>query len=528
MKKLLFLFLFLSHAGWSQEVNRYMVFFTDKEESRYNLQNPEEFLTSRAIARRSNQHISITAQDLPVNEHYIQRVTDSGIAVYFRSRWMNAILVEESPEKIKQLTGLPFIDRVEYVAPGRRLGARKVNSQQRKQDDLIPQHELLGVSQMHEHGFTGKGKMIAVLDDGFRGVNQSPRFDHLYRNNQLPHSRDFVGNSADVYNYDDHGTKALSTIAVVDSGTFIGVAPEATFLLAVTEDVGSEYIIEEYNWLFGAEWADSLGADIISSSLGYNTFNDPAMNHSLSDLDGKTTVAARAASWATQKGMLVVVSAGNSRGSSWNKISTPADADQILSVGAVNSMGEITYFSSPGPSADGRIKPDVVAMGQATTVVNASGSYQRSNGTSFSGPQIAGLAAGIWQAFPHLTNLQLREVIIKSANLYATPDNDYGYGVPNFNTVLELSAALESEEIFIFPNPVHQYQHVLQINRKFPSLKPVQVKILDVTGRVVSQQQIRAVKSGSWEVDVFELPAGMYHLQVIYDKGHSMHKFLRL
>ncbi|AHM58842.1 peptidase S8 and S53 subtilisin kexin sedolisin [Flammeovirgaceae bacterium 311] len=527
MKKLLFLFLFLSHAGWSQEINRYMVFFTDKDGSSYSITKPEEFLTSRAISRRISQNIALTQLDLPVSVQYVQQVQEFGIPVYFRSRWMNAVLVEDSPDKVKLLSSLPFVERIEYVAPGKRLGARRYSTHQ-KEDEPITQHELLGVTEMHAHGFTGKGKMIAVLDDGFRGVNTGHRFDHLYRNNQLPHSRDFVGNNPDVYQYDDHGTKALSTIAVVDSGTFIGVAPDATFLLAVTEDVSSEYIIEEYNWLFAAEWADSLGADIISSSLGYYTFNDPAMNHRYSDLDGKTTVAARAANWATQRGMLVVVSAGNSRGSSWGKISTPADADQILSVGAVNNGGEITYFSSPGPTADGRIKPDVVAMGLGTTVVNAAGNYQRSNGTSFSGPQIAGLAAGVWQAFPYLTNLQLREAIIKSANLFATPDNDYGYGLPHFSTILELSSSLEAEEIFIFPNPVHQFQHVLQINRKFPSLKPVQINILDVTGRLVSQQQLRAVKSGTWEADVYNLPTGMYHLQVIYDKGHSMHKFLRL
>ena len=527
--KLLFFFLLLSHAGLSQEINRYMVFFTSKEGTAYSLDQPHEFLTPRAIERRASQNIPITPRDLPLNEAYVQQLRDMGVSVYFRSRWLNAVMIEEEAQKAGSLTSLAFVDKVALVAKGKRLGARLSSSSSTQETLAVPQvqHELLDIPLMHQLGFTGKGKMIAVLDAGFTGVNTSNKFDHLFRNNQLLHTKDYVGNSTNVYRYHDHGTKSLSTIAVVDSGTFIGTAPEALFLLAVTEDVATEYVVEEYNWLMACEWADSLGADIITSSLGYATFDDPTQNYTKKDLDGKTTVAARAAVWATERGMLVVNSAGNSRSNEWGTITTPADADNILAVGAIDELGKIASFSSPGPSSDGRIKPDVVALGVLTVVVNGHGNFVQSNGTSFSAPQIAGLAAGVWQAFPELTNLKLRDLIIRSGDNYATPNSDYGYGLPSFQRIYAPSD--KEEQLFsLFPNPSQRVQEVLQLKSEIPSTKPVRAHVLDVSGRIVLNELLDATGIRSYELNISKLPAGLYILQLVHERGISKHKFLLL
>ncbi|MBW3545956.1 MAG: S8 family serine peptidase, partial [Bacteroidetes bacterium] len=326
MKHLFTFFMLFSQVALAQDFNRYMVFFTDKAASPYSIDSPEEFLTARAIERRVKFQIPITEQDLPVNEQYVQQIREQGVPVFYRSRWLNAVMVQETEEKVSALSDLAFVQDIIYVAPGAKLNARQASIKQNFQEEVPQdQHELLGIPLMQELGYTGQGKLIAVFDDGFRGVDSGDKFDHLYRNNQLLHTWDFVANATGVYQYDDHGTRSLATIAVIDSGTFIGTAPDAQFLLAVTEDYYTEYVVEEYNWLIASEWADSLGADIITSSLGYTTYDDPAMDYSQSDMDGKTTVAARAANWATDRGMLIVSSAGNSRSTSWGTISTPAD-----------------------------------------------------------------------------------------------------------------------------------------------------------------------------------------------------------
>lgn len=526
MKKLLFFFFLISHSLLAQDINRYMVYFSDKAGSSYSLERPEEFLTARALERRARQQIVLQEQDLPVNEQYIQQVEAQDVAVYYRSRWLNAVMVEDTEEKVKALAAMPFVQTVTFVAPGPKLNGRRGSQLQNPLSVPQTQHELLEISKMHELGFTGTSVLIAVLDDGFLGVNTSDKFDHLFRNQQILHQWDFVGNAADVFRYDDHGTKSLSTIAVIDSGTFIGVAPEANFLLAVTEDYLTEYVVEEYNWLIASEWADSLGADIITSSLGYATFDDPGMNHTKSDMDGRSTIAARAASWASERGILVVSSSGNSRNKPWNIISTPADADNIISVGAINAEGSLASFSSGGPTADGRIKPEVVAQGVSTVVVGASGNYQMNNGTSFAAPQIAGLAAGVWQAFPLLTNLELRDVILRASDRYTTPDNDYGYGLPRSSKLF--STVTKVQDIVVYPNPVYGAQPVLHVSSKISSLNPLQVQIIDPTGRIIGEEFLRPLSSGRYELQVDQLPAGLYYLYIVYEKGVSKHKFLRL
>lgn len=294
----------------------------------------------------------------------------------------------------------------------------------------------------------------------------------------------------------------------------------------------SEYKVEEYNWLIASEWADSLGADIITSSLGYTEFDDPAMNYTFADMDGQTAVATRAAVWATERGILVVTSSGNSRTGAWRYIGTPADADNILSVGAIDATGNLAPFSSGGPTADGRLKPEVVAMGVNTVVVDAAGDYRFGNGTSYAAPQIAGFAAGVWQAYPELSNLELRDVIIRSSNQYTSPDNDYGYGLPNFRLLHTGVLGLDDEKgkdiVQLYPNPVQQHQQlIIQYSLSLSASQSLIVQVVDAAGRQLLRQHLSPNQHDRYELDVAGLKAGMYYLKLITDKGNSVHKFLR-
>ncbi|EMR02878.1 S8 family serine peptidase [Cesiribacter andamanensis] len=539
MKKLLLLCcILIGPASWAQDVNRYMVFFTDKEGSIYSPAEPEKFLSERAIQRRKKFNIAITEQDLPVNEVYVEEVQAQGVAVFYRSRWMNAILVEDFPQKVEALSTLPFVSRIQYVAPGQRLNARMHTPayQSRREDVSDLQNQLLQVPRMHELGYTGQGIWIAVLDNGFLGVNQLAQFSHLFTQERLIRSWDFVRYSPDVFRARDHGTKALSTIAARQEGVYSGTAPDASFILAITEDTGdattpnSEYIIEEYNWLLASEWADSLGADIISSSLGYATFDDPSMDYTQADMDGQTAVATRAASWAAQRGILVVTSSGNSRQSAWPGVGSPADADQILAVGAIDEQGVLAPFSSGGPTADGRQKPEVVALGVNTVVIDANGNYQTNNGTSFAAPQVAGLAAGVWQAYPELSNLELRELLIRSGTRATSPDNEYGHGVPGFSRLQTAILGVDqssSSSFSLYPNPVRQSHLVIDFTDAPPVGQQFSLQLVDATGRLLHSQRLQPSPSGRYELDVSSLQQGFYYLKVVLPQGQRVQKFIR-
>ena len=317
---------------------------------------------------------------------------------------------------------------------------------------------MLGIDAMHQAGYTGQGISVAVFDGGFKGVDTVSYFRHLYENGQMIPGYDFVGNSPDVYRYGQHGTEALSCIAAYQPGVLEAGAYEANIMLCITEESGSEYRVEEYNWLFAAEMADSAGIDIISTSLGYTTFDDPAMNYEYEDLDGNTAVITRAVNLAAQKGILCVISAGNEGSGRWRYVSPPADAIDVLSVGAVSSSGDRVSFSSFGPTADGRVKPDVSALGLQTVVVNSQGEVVRSNGTSFSAPLITGLTAGVWEAFPGETNLEIIERIRLAGNSSLAPNNELGYGIPTFSAALLVPVPSEEEireaNYRVYPNPI--------------------------------------------------------------------------
>ena len=518
-------------SAQAQEVqkNRYIVFFADKDTTAFSLDQPEAFLSAASIERRRKQNIALDASDLPVNPQYVADLAAAGAEVYYTSRWLNAAMINgDTDSSVYQQ--LDFVTRVELIKPTRDGSRSKRGSSYGEESPMkstdreeqllnMVQNEMLGIDEMHEAGYTGKGISVAVFDGGFKGVDTVSFFRHLYENNQMIPGYDFVGNSPNVYRYGQHGTEALSCIAAYQPDVLEAGAYEANIMLCITEESTSEYRVEEYNWLFAAEMADSAGIDVISTSLGYTTFDDPAMNYSYEDLDGNTAVITRAVNLATSKGIVCVISAGNEGSSRWRYVSPPADAANALAVGAVSSSGDRVSFSSFGPTADDRIKPDVSALGLQTVVVDAGGSVTRSNGTSFSAPLVAGLTAGVWEALPNLTNLEVIDKIRSAGSQAMTPNNELGYGIPNFSAAI-VDPVLATEEktteshYQVFPNPIENGSLSIQpIGSR--TAEEVEVFVYNSTGQLVLQERYASSTDPALSLNMASLGQGVYILHIL-------------
>ena len=517
-----------------QAQDRYMVFLSDKDSVPYTLDNPQIFLSQEAIARRSQQNIPVDSSDLPIDPRYVAQLEQTGAQVYYTSRWFNAVLLAASDEVLPSVKELDFVTSVELVRPDRKGGRQKGGSAYeeapgrpdaaaRQKDQLLNmlQNEMLGIDRMHEEGYTGEGYRIAVFDGGFKGVDTVSFFQHLFEGNQMIPGYDFVGNSDNVYRYGQHGTQALSCIAAYEPGVLEAGAYDADIMLCVTEESGSEYRIEEYNWLFAAEMADSAGIDIISTSLGYTTFDDDSMNYNYEDLNGKTAAITRAVNFATSKGIVCVISAGNEGSQNWRFISPPADASYVLSVGAVSSSGERVSFSSWGPTADGRLKPDVSALGLQTVVVNADGDVGRSSGTSFSAPLIAGFTAGVWEALPELSNVDVIERIKLAGNQALAPDNALGYGVPNFSAVMasdDILTPLEEDKTHehyrVYPNPLENGPLFIEFKTQ-SFAEPVEVYLYSMTAQLMMQKRYPFSNDPTITLDISGLAPGVYVMHIL-------------
>lgn len=515
-KKVCLLLLLL--CGFSIELfaqqTKYFIEFTDKNNSPFSQQNPVAYLSQRAIDRRLKQNIDINVQDLPVNPAYIQAIQNAGATVWYTSRWMNAALIEADAVAINLLKELPFVkretltnwqpvsifrhsERKPLLTTPSASSDKADNSKSSRTNALdygfsLNQVSMIGADKMHEQGFTGSGMRIAIFDSGFRNANNLPAFSSVFTNNRVLATYDFVNREQSVYEDDEHGLRVFSAMAAFMPGQIIGTAYEAEYMLFRTEDASSEYRIEEINWLMAAEYADSAGVDVINSSLGYNVFNNPAMNYSQSDMDGNTALITRAADMAAARGMLVVVSAGNEGDDAWQTISAPADADSVLAIGAVDKDGLYAPFSSRGPSADGRVKPDVVAQGRGTVLSAATGNTIASNGTSFSSPVLAGMAAGFWQAYPQLTNMEVIAYLQQSASQVSNPDSLLGYGIPDFSRaalLVENDIKNAQEVCRVWPNPTSENSLTLWVNPTYKS-QALTIQIFDATGRFVDTQTI--------------------------------------
>ena len=430
------------------ECHLYRLTLKDKEGSPYSLSHPEEFLSEKSLLRRQRQGLAVDSTDLPISPRYLELLAEAELRVVSRSRWTNTVVVAlPKPDDMGLLRELSFVTDVVrlFSSPDSvNLSSRNnLVATVEKWDTTgaghyghgLEQIKMIGGVKLHEAGFRGRGMTIAVIDGGFMNADCIAAL----RNVSVVGYRDFVyPPSPDFFAELDHGTEVLSTMAANLPDTLVGTAPEARFLLLRSEDGRSESLAEEDFWCAAAEYADSIGVDVVNTSLGYHHFDNYLGEHRYRDLDGKTAVCSRAASLMAGKGMILVTSAGNEGLGTWKKINVPGDADDVLTVGAVNSMRVNTGFSSVGPTADGRVKPDVMAKGFHAAVIAGNGRLTTANGTSFSSPITCGLVACLWQALPKCTALDIINLVRQSGHQYETPDNVFGYGLPDFWKAYEM------------------------------------------------------------------------------------------
>lgn len=447
---------------YSGEEYKFRIKLKDKGSSSFSVDKPEEFLSEKAINRRLKHNIRIDETDLPISPEYIKAVEGIGCKVIAASKWVNTITIHCNDSVIvEKIRNLDFVESTELVWLGYTSdevsgGQDEARTMSRSSYEYPTNHYGYGYEQLkmvngkylHDKGYEGEGIEIAVLDAGFTHMQENLLLDNI----SISGSKDFVYEKGGETM---HGFRVLSLLAANKPGLYVGSAPKARYWLLRTEDERSESPVEEDYWVSAIEYADSVGADMVSSSLGYSRYSYPFKNHSWSDLDGKTLLISKAAEMATQKGIFVVNCAGNERRSDFGKISPPSDAEHVLTVGAVNKDSIISWFSSYGLTADYRIKPDVVALGEPVNFVNIDGSVYSSQGTSYSTPFICGMAACLWQAYPELTNLELLDIIRQSGHKYTNPDADYGYGIPNMEYAFELAGNIYSGIGEIFPKNPH-------------------------------------------------------------------------
>src|SRR5918993_1482622 len=533
--KLLIILLFCASTGWAQ-VNRYLVFFKDKNGIPYTVNEPTKFLSQQSIERRVEQGISISPEDLPVNENYVQGVRGVGANTFFTTKWFNGVLVQCDASLIPAIQNLQYVDRVEFVAPNERLTGSRRRTELKTKDlktasSTQVQLHMIGLDEMHATGNRGENIVIAIFDGGFQGVNSGAPFQHIFNENRvnLEVSTDFVTNSDNVFQFDEHGTEVFSVVAAYQDGFFTGGSYEANYQLYVTEDVVGEYRVEEYNWLFAAERADSAGVDVVNSSLGYYDFDQSSMNYPKSAMDGKTTVVSKAAQMLADRGVIVVCSAGNEGGLSWQLITAPADAEDVLAVANVNSAGVRAGSSSIGPASDGRIKPDVAALGVNTSVIKPNGALGTASGTSLAAPLITSLAAGVWQRYPELTNVEVIDAIRKSASQASNPDNLIGYGIPNFKAVVNYVEQSHQENVFdVYPNPI---THDSVTIRPFDPIQVGSCKVEVISSQ--GQKIYEASVSFSWENRTYtsyvtNLSAGIYFMRIWWGDKHYTFKVVKV
>lgn len=530
---IIFITLLLPNA-YAEEKHKYWIAFTDKDSTHFSLSQPNEYLSQKALDRRQTQGIAIDSTDLPVCEQYINAVLAKGAELHSVSKWMNGITISllDSTiiDSIKTLPQVKFIQQTytsnlfrsskmeRTVFPEKRVAT--VSS---GYGNAYEQINMVQGDWLHQAGYKGEGMTIGVVDAGFKNANSIVAYSRAWSNNQILGTRDFVNPGGDVFGEHYHGSHVLSVMAAYQQDVFIGTAPDASYWLIRAEDSKSENLIESDNLVAAMEFLDSVGVDIITASLGYTEFDDSRMNfNKTTDLNGKTARASRAATMCIRKGMIYINSAGNLGDKPWKYISIPSDADSIFTIGAVNDQLEKSVFSSIGPSSDGRIKPTLAALGTSTNIINEEGLPSTNNGTSFSTPIISGLTACLWQAFPEMSNVEIMELIKKHASLYETPNNEIGYGIPDFYAAyLDASSLtgkpIESKDrIGLFPNPIHD-----TVTIEFSSLEEypkLVVAILRNDGKRVFREQMNANKA---TFSLSHLPAGVYTF-VLYKNNQAI------
>lgn len=441
-KAIIFALLGLCAAGaWAQQDTlKYRINLKDKAATTYSLKHPEKFLSEKAIARRKKQNLPVDSTDLPVCKQYVDEICRQGVTVVVTGKWDNFVTVSCNDSTIiDRIAALPFVRSAEKVwtAPkgDKPMMATErdslINTPKIHPDSIygaaITQIQLSNGHKLHEAGFKGQGMTIAIIDAGFHNADKITAMQNI----RILGVKDFVNPQANIYAESSHGMMVLSCIGMNQPEVMTGTAPEASFWLLRSEDEYSEHLVEQDYWAAAVEFADSVGVDVLNTSLGYYAFDDPSKDYKYRELDGRHALMSRQASRIADKGMVLVCSAGNAGMGPWKKISPPGDAENVLTVGAVNKKATLAPFSSIGNTADGRIKPDVVAVGEGSDVIRTDGNQGRANGTSFSSPIMCGMVTCLWQARPELTAKELIELVRQSGDRADYPDNIYGYGVPD-------------------------------------------------------------------------------------------------
>ena len=511
--------------------NIYWVQFTDKNDSPFSIDNPEAYLSQRALDRRARLNIAIDEYDLPVNPAYLQAVADCGAQLINPSKWLNGVSVYTNSSSV-----VDAINNLDFVAAVRNCPNNPKAQELKEQwmaDEMKPvqrnqtfrdfyggaetQVKQLNVDQLHALGYDGTGVVIAVLDGGFEGTPNQHCFDNMREEGRLLGTRDFVYGSSTVYSQSTHGTSCLSTMGAYDPNNMVGTAYKASYYLLHTEDGDQENIIEEYNWVSGAEYADSLGVDVCSTSLGYIDFDMSQWDHPFEHYDGHTAPMTIGAEIAASRGIICLNSAGN-EGNGVCTLGIPADAEHILTIGAVDEDGYRASFSSVGPTYDGRIKPDIMAMGEDTYVASGYGSwwpYYNGSGTSFSCPVMAGAVACLRQALPYASVQEICDALRQSGDHANAPDNLYGYGIPDVMQVLEMlhvddTFVQSNELISVYPNPSKGDVHIV-LEEGYQT----EIKVFDIMGRQIESYHFNGLNHTTLEHHLNGLEEGVYFINAV-------------
>ena len=515
---LLFFFLF-QNLVFSQLEDAW-VFFNNKPNYEYFIENPLLILSQKSIDKKNLKNIIIDYRDVPVSQSYIQVIDDTeGIEVLSKSKWFNCVHVRGNYNQIDELLDLDFVENIEYA--NRSINRNDNQENKNKFSEIeyyvtnrspFDQIEMINLDFLHQNGFNGSGITIGVFDAGFRNVDNMNGFERLRSLGNIKYVYDFVDRTDDLFAYigNAHGTNVLSIMAGYIEDQYYGSAIDAEYYLFRTEDVSSENPIEESYWVEAMERADSLGIDIANTSLGYRIYNNSAYSYSQQEMDGSTAFISRGCNIANEKGIILVNSAGNS---SDNGVIAPADSKGVFSIGAVNGFGNYVSFSSQGNDFQEVIKPDISARGAGTYLINYVDNIVQGNGTSYSSPIIAGSMACLLQAFPSLNNDQIMNIVRYTASQYEFPDNYLGYGIPNFKLAYELALNIESKLVTIFPNPVYDYLKILS-----SIASNLEVKLFDMSAKLLYSDTISGVLNN---IDMRYLNKGVYLLEVKFQDGKT-------
>lgn len=545
MKKILFSVLIITlgfYSGTQAQFSKYIIRLKNKTGTPFSINNPSQFLSAKSIERRTRQNISIDETDLPVNPGYIDSLRLSGAVVILnKSKWLNQVCIQTTDNAaLAKINNFPFVLSSQPLMRSQPISEPRDKFNEKIVSTSLPQalrntadyynygssYQQIHIHEgefLHNNGFRGEGMLMAIMDAGFFHYQTITAFDSVRNNNQVVETYDFVNNEISVDEDDSHGMHCFSIIAANWPGQLVGSCPAAKFYLYRTEDASTEYPVEEQNWVAAAERADSIGIDVFSTSLGYTTFDNSVFNYTYADMNGNTTIIARANDLAAKKGIISVVAAGNEGSTSWHFISTPADADSVITVGAVNASGAVANFSSYGPSSDGQIKPAVASVGVSCAIANTNNQPTFGNGTSYATPNMAGLITCLWQAFPEFTNMQIIEAVKKSSSIYTNPNDRIGYGIPNFHKAFDdltqqralknAGTILGNEWIKIYPNPFKgSFNILLNPSRSGTAI----LKLHDNAGKLYQVKQIN-IQSGQLQFIQFKklqpLVTGIYILR---------------